>query len=370
MISQLLTLVVFLTPAFAYGARTVTIQSPQDTFTLTIVNKKSGSVQGKPSDLKALADLWPVLDSPLTNDCPPLKDKPDVTVKENDKVRSIYFKAGMVSDGKQCLSVGGEGLYYFPTHRDFLIGPKRDSVKLKSPLKLFRQGVKIVELRKDGDHWVSENKDVKLNWDFFERFENALNDFDVRLRVNAGIAQGKPKMIMQSGSDSYELYKVTGVMWAIKKPGQSWLTASDDWSFWYDFDQSVIEDRHAAEIKKMEQVDAKLEERKAAMEKLEGAWSPNLREAYHRILLNPQEDLDLQVTAINRLKRKPSLETSGVMVKVLSEHKDEDIKRIAGQILKAYNPKGPLYKNTLPAAEKAKVIEFWNNWWNQNRKGP
>jgi hypothetical protein len=202
-----------------------------------------------------------------------------------------------------------------------------------------------------------------------ERFENSLADFDVRLRVQTDIAKNKSKMIVQSGEQNYELYKVTGVMWAVKKPGTNWLVASDDWSFWYDFDQSMIEDRYAAEIRVVANAAAPPAERKQALDRLGDAWSRNLRDLYHKILQTPEEDPEFKRTALNRLKRKPSLETSGVMAEFLSTSTDEDLKRLAGQVLKLHYPKGPLYKPNLPPAEKAKVIEFWNNWWKQNQKG-
>lgn len=354
--------------ASAQGARKLTIKSPFDTFDLVLSSKASGTVDGKTANLKSLEDLWPVLNNPIGNACPAMKGAPEVTVTENGKTRSIFVNAGIVGDGTSCLNVGGDGLLYFPVHREFLIGPKRDSIKLKSPLKIFRQGVKILDIRKVGEQWTTDNPELLLNWDFLDRFENSLNDFDVRLRVQADIAKSKSKMIVQSGEQTYEFYKVTGVMWAVKKPGQNWLVASDDWSFWYDFDQSMIEDRYANEIRLLYKAGVPAAERKQALDRLGEAWSRNLRDLYHKILESADESLDFKRTAMNRLKRKPSPETSGVMVGVL-EKGDEELKRPASQVLKSLNPKGPLYKPNLSASEKAKVIEFWNTWWKQNQKG-
>ncbi len=355
--------------ANVFAERRLSIQSTHDLYELVIQSKTKGRVDGKPTNLAALADLWPVLDSPVGNSCPILKGEPDITVKENGKTRQIYVKQGIVKSEDSCLNVGGEGLYFFPIHRDFLIGSKREAIKLNSPLKIFRQGVKLLELHKEDGKWATDNKEQLLNWDFIERFESSLRNYDVRLRVHPDIAAGKSKMIVQSGNQTYEFYKVTKVMWALKKPGYSWLIASDDWSFWFDFDQTLIEDRWANEIRLLSKAGVALPERKAAMDKLEGAWSRNLRDLYHKILLDPSEDPDIQNTAINRLKRKPSLETSGVAIQFLNASHNEDLKRIAGQILKIHYPKGPIYKPSLSAAQKAKVMEFWNNWWKQNQKG-
>lgn len=353
----------------AEAARKITIQSSHDTYDVVIQSKTKGSVDGKNANMVAFNDLWPVFDSELNNDCPALKGPADATIKENGKVRSLYIKQQLVSDGKACLNVGGDGLFFFPVHRDFLVGKTRDAIELRGPLKIFRQGVKVLELRKEGKVWANDNKQQLLNWDFIERFENTLRDFDVRLRVQADIAKGKPKMIVQSGSQTFEFYKVTNVMWAVKKPGYPWLEASDDFSYWGDFDQSMLEDRYAAEIRMLEEAGVAPEQRRAALDKLEGVWSENLRRLYHTLVLNPQEDEYFQTTALNRLKRKPSLETAGIAAQFLGQSTNEDLKRTAGQILKSYNPKGPLYKPTMSSAEKTKTVDFWNNWWKQNQKG-
>ncbi len=354
--------------AHAQGTRKLNIKSAHDNFDIVVHSRTSGSVDGKQTVLRSLADLWPVVDNPLGNECPVLKGKPDATVTEGGKSRSLYVKQGIVTDGKFCMNVAGDGLFFFPVHRDFLIGKPRDSIRLNSPVKIFRQGVKVLDIHKENNQWVTDKKDQLLNWDFIERVENSLRDFDVRLRVHADIVAGKPKMIIQSAGQSYEFYKVTKVMWATKKPGYAWLEASDDWSFWYDFDQALLEDRFTPEIRVLEGATATIEQRNEAMGKLDGAWSRNLRDLYHKMVLNPSEDPENKRTALNRLKRKPSVETAGVMAQVLTEAKDEDMKRIAAQILKTQNPKGPLYKPSMPAGEKAKTIEFWNNWW-KSQKG-
>jgi hypothetical protein len=356
-------------PAYGQGARKFQIQSAFDTFELVLTNKNNGTVDGKPANLKPLDDLWPVLNNPIGNACPGKLGAPDITVKENGKARMIYVKSGMVSDGKSCLNVGGDGLLYFPVHREFFIGPKKDSIALKSPLKIFRQGVKLLEIKKDGKHWVTENPEALLNWDFLERVENSLKDFDVRLRVQLDIAKNKSKMIIQSGDQTYEFYKVTGVMWAVRKPGSNWLVASDDWSFWYDFDQQMIEDRFAPEIRTLSKAGVAQPERKQAMDRLGDGWSRNLRDLYHKILLDSNEDSEFKRTALNRLKRKPSEETSAVVAQFLSQSDNEDLKVLAGQVLRLHNPKGPAYKKNLPESEKAKVIEFWNNSAKPNQKG-
>lgn len=355
-------------PAEAQTSRRLLIQSKVDQYEL-VLSGNTGTVNGKPADLSIFKDLIPIVTNPMINECTPPNGISDVTVKEGGQTRFIYIKQGIVSDGKKCLPVGGEGLFYFPVHHDFLIGSKHDAINLKSPIKLFRQGVKLFELKKSGKTWSAANTTVLLNWDFIERFENSLKSFAVRFRVLPEMGQGKTKMILQSGDQTYEFYKLTTVVWAVKKPGTTWLEASDDWSFWYDFDQGVLEDRFAAQIHAID--DAKgPAERLNEVQKLDGNWSPNLRDLYHRLVLDKNTDSKIKTIAIQRLKSKPSLETCGVMVKFLAESNAEDLKRSASQILKINYPKGPLYNPDASAEERKKVVEFWSNWWPKNQNTP
>lgn len=355
----------------AHADTRFTFQTPYDKFELTVSANGKGTIDGKPADLTSFTEILPMLTKPLENECAtPPPAKPTITVRTATDTRSIYPKQGLVTDGKNCLNVSGDGLHYFPVHRDFFVGAKRDSIHLKSPTKIFRGGDKIISLRKQGKEWVNENPQQLLNWDFIEKLENALKDFDIRLRVQQTIAEGKPKMIIQSGDRSYEFYKITGVMWAVKKPGAKWLEASDDWSQWYDFDAAVYEDRNRDAIKTAGDTTRAKDERRAALDKLNVTWSRNLRDLYHQILTQNGEDTSFQSIALKRLKGKPSIETAGVVIKFLEKSQDEELKREAGILLKLQNPKGPKYNPQSSDAEKAKTLEYWRTWWKQNSSQP
>ena len=213
-------IVVFAQQSEAQAIRHLAIHSKVDQYEL-VLNGCSATVNGSPADLTTFREQLPVLTNALAAQCPAPNGPPDVTVKENGHTRSIYIKQGLVSDGKNCLNVSGDGLLYFPIHRDFLIGSKHDSITVTSPLKIFRQGVKLFELKKTTDTWNAEGTDMLLNWDFLERFQNSLKSFDVRFRAQPDLAAGKPKMIVQTGDRSYEFYKITSVVWAVKKPGEN-----------------------------------------------------------------------------------------------------------------------------------------------------
>lgn len=361
------TLVLGLPGAAAENGRVLNIQSKSDSFELRL-NGNSGSVNGKTADLSVMRELLPLFNSPLSNDCPTFNEKPEATVKEDGKTRSFYLKAGVISDGKNCLTVSGDGLMYFPIHRDFLIGAKRDGLKIKSPIKVSRQGVKLFEIIQNGSAWTQkEESKLLLNWDFIERLLNSLQSFDVRFRAVADSSLGKVKITLQTGDQTYEFYKLSETTWAVKKPGQSWLIAADDWSFWYDFGEGVLEEPAAEQIRFAEDSSHSLTERLHALQLLNNGWSPNLRELYHRLVLDRKTEVEIKTLAMKRLKGKPARETALVMAQFLSITDDDDMKRSATQILKINDPKGPLFNPESSDEEKQKVIEFWRNWWAKNR---
>lgn len=347
----------------APNSRILKFQSKWDTFVLTIQNGK-GEVDGQPADFSIFKELTAVLNSPLGTACPSLAGKPaDITVHEGTQVRSIYIDRGIVSDGKNCMNVGGEGLYYFPIHRDFLIGKKNSRVGLRSPVKIFHQGVKLVELKNANDEWEVEGSDLLINWEFIRKFEWSLKDFRIRSRIHPDLALGKPKMIVRSSGDTYEFYKMTEIMWAMKVD-KGWLVASDDWSFWGDLDRKQIEDPYAEQIRFLLGPDAGDEQKKTAvLQKLDGVWSSNLRDLYHKLALSIEEPLSVRLTALRRLRRKPALVTAGVALEVLEGTEDAALQHEAFSILRTQNPKGPRLQPRMTATQRAQVLAKWRSWW-------
>ncbi len=356
--------------ATAQNTRKLSIQSKVDQYDL-LLSGNTGTVSGKPADLKAFNELMAVVSDPLTADCPAIKGKPEVTVREAGKTRSIYIAQGIVTDGEHCLHVSGEGMYFFPIHRDFLIGLKEDHIPLKSPIALTRQGVKLFELKKSGDTWNAEGTTLLLDWDFLERFQNSLKSFGVRFRAQPQVAKGKEKLVVQTNGESFEFYKITNLVWALKRPGQRWLEASDDWGFWYNFDNAVLEDRFTSQIHELEKPGMTADEKHAVLEKLGPNYTRNLHELYAKMVLAADEDTTVKRVVIGRLKTKPTKSTALQMARYLevggSSKDDEDFKRIATQILKAQNPKGPLYAPSLSMDEKAKVVTYWSSWAQKNQ---
>jgi hypothetical protein len=349
----------------APGQKRYSFQSKYDKFDL-VMNGSSGEVNGKSADLSSVKDLLPLFKTKLPDDCPAFKRAPDLTVREGENVRTVFVEEGLVSDGKACMTIAGEGLYYFPVHRDFLIGAKTDGVTMKAPFKIFLQGKKLLELKKQGATWINETPDLLVNWEFVDKLGDSLRQFDVRLRVQAGIGKDKQKVIFQNGNETLEFYKVTSVMWAMKKPGQGWLTASDDWSTWREFDPSLYEDRYAGDIRAVAAA-TDVATKMNVLNKIEGGWSRNLRDMFNKLAADESEDVSVRTLALKRLRSKPSVETAGAMVKIIESSTNDDLRDDAGVILKLNNPKGPKFKSSDSPEDRQKAIDFWRSWWRQKQ---
>lgn len=306
------------------AARRINIETAFDRFEI-VINAGVTTVSGRAADVTSFRDLVPMLTNPIGNACPEFSGQPEVTVTENGQIKKIYISQGLITDGKSCLNVGGDGLLYFPLHRDFLIGPKRGQIVLRSPVKISVQNGKTLELKNNGMGWMSDDQETLLNWDFIERFENSLRAFDVRLRVQLGAAKDKHRMVLQSGDDTYEFYKITNLLWAVKRPGQNWLEASDDWGFWYELDNAILEDRFAGAIRTIEDTTKDRDTRYKTMKRIDAGWSRNLRDLYHKILNETPGDEDFQRLALQRLRTKPAQETAGVVVGLLNRTTNEDL---------------------------------------------
>ncbi len=356
----------FTTHAVAETPRRLEFKSKHDQFELVLTGNK-GKIAGKVADLENLQQQLAMLSNPLGNGCPPFNEPPDVTVKEGARTRSIYIRAGIVAEGENCLNVGGEGLLYFPLHRDFLVGPKVGGIALQAPVKIFRQGVKLFELKGTPKAWSADGTNLLLNWDFLDRFLNSLKSYTIRSRANLGLAVNKPKMIIQVGTQSFEFYKITNVVWALKRPGVDWLETSDDWSFWYDLDDEVLEDPYSTQIRFLQEPGQEREARLAALSKMERSYSRNLRDLYHHLVLKVDEDEDIKKIALQRLKARPVKETALAMARYLQVGDNEEFKRVASQILKINQPKGPLYKPTDTATKRNQTVEYWQNWADKNQ---
>ena len=350
-------------------AETLQIHTPFDKFNLELNNGQL-TVSGKPADSRVVPSVLSTLDSPLVNECGKLPAKPLLTVIKKNQKRFIYPDQGVISDGSKCLNVTGDGLFYFPIHRDFLVGPERGQISVGPTLTVIRNGTKILDVRNTAMGWENEIPSQLPNWEFVEKLEKSLSDHDIRLRVQTGLTRGKSKVVIQTGGRNYEFFKISQVMWGVRKKDDQWLTVSDAWSEWRDFDEDLLNDPQTGKIRLIGDEQKPADKRLEALESLENLWSPNLRDLCERIVLNADENSRLRELAFKNLKRRPTLRTAGVMVRLLETPQEMDWKRKAAATLRLQDPAGPKFEPSSSDEAQHKVIEFWRNWWKQKSQTP
>ena len=345
---------------------TVTIASERDRFEFR-VDGKVAQFGSKKVAIDAFSETLTKLRSEFAATCPKLPARPDLTITTAGKTIQVYAQIGIVSDGKSCSFVEGDGLYYLPVHRDFLIGPETMSIPEESPFSLTEGPRSLLSIKLVDQKWVGDPPDQPVDWDVTERFVGSLSNFKVRFRVQTGIARGKRRLTLKSGNKTYLIYKVNNSTWGIGKPGQEFLTVGEGWVAWYDFAADMFRDPLAPNIALANDVSKPREARLVALTKIETNWSPNLRNLYHQLALRVREDAEIQAIALDRLKHKPSVETSGVMVQILEQDDAQsEAKVLAAAILRRQDPRAPKYVVGASAAEQAKALEFWKRWLRTN----
>lgn len=361
-------MVFFSFPSFAFD--TVTFITSQDQFTV----KKSAqrfTVDGKTVQKDLLMQLQPLLTGAATDDCPKKLGKPTLSVRigtgAKTETRDFFVAKSLVrvagAGGKQCFFATGDGMMYLPMHRSWLIGPFKESVTLKSPLKVTTNGKVMADLSLKNGEWIDNNAKTRLDWDFFDKFEESLKDYRVQYRVLRNMGKGKPWASLQMGQERFVFFKIAPKLWAIQRPGNNWLDVSGDWSFWFDFDEGVWQDRRWPMIEKIEAADTSSEDKAAALTELDHGWSRTLEQFYHRRLLDPNEDPKIRTHALERMRTKPSWRNMAAEMEFIQTNPSDEMLRDATAALRARNPKGPVY---IPGADRAPVLKEWNEWWQQN----
>ena len=224
--------------AFAQTPSELQFQSRYDQFEL----RRSGGqymLGDRRVKLGSFEQFLSLFNKEIEGDCS-LKGKPDLTVKGKYGgawvERRFYIAERVVSDGKQCATIGGDGLYFSPLHRSWFDDTAKSTIALKSPLTLSRGDAKLASFTQAKGEWVNSIKGEFPNWEFFSSFQDSLRDFTISHRVHKAAIAGKPGFTLTSGKRKYEFYKLGDSLWVTTLPGSAWLVASARWTSWADME--------------------------------------------------------------------------------------------------------------------------------------
>ncbi len=382
-------LMILASSASAVAFTTIEFGSPYDHFTL----KKSGNrylYKDQVVDLGAFKDFLPLFVQSFTGSCARVaKLKPDLTVKLNSQpaapaaaegsetteasslpppTRHFYIRERIASDGKNCASVSGEGIYYLPLHSSWFDKNKAASIPVGSSLSLEKKGKVFAKIKKTEDGWVDDAEDQFLNWEFIEAFINSLESFAVDLRLHPAAGDKKASFELTTPTESYTFYKVGTNLWGAKGSKSGWLLSSKSWAFWQGMDENIWANPFEAQLRIVFDKTKPIEERQRTLSSLDNIWNMSMKRSFRQLLLDPEQDQKLKDVTLQILKKKPSLENLAVMMKALQESQSPEFQSDLTKALRVRNPKGPILQPDDEPEKRDATVKVWTQWWQQIEK--
>ena len=134
------------------SASEFTFTSKLDRFTVEVTDGRAvyngHEVTSEPFKL-----IKPIFEHQLIEPCTLGLGKPDLTItrKRNDKEekRIVYIEKQIVSDGKNCGEITGQGLYELPLHHNWFEGKKSVTINLKNSFSIWKSDLLVVDFEKN-----------------------------------------------------------------------------------------------------------------------------------------------------------------------------------------------------------------------------
>lgn len=364
LIKSLMTLA-FLSSTQAWGqsATEWQFQSPHDRF--KIVEKGGSAFLGNTEvSLAPLSGLADFFAAEAVGDCPTDLKTPDLTVTKgagkNAATRNFYMAAKTFSDGKNCGSIEGIGVYSFPLHRTWFTGSDRLQMQLTSPWTLrLPDGSQRQFVEADGA-WTSPDP---VNWEFFDRVLPALKSFTVTGRLHPEFIKTNPRQFtITSDREVINFYMVGDNLWAAQLPKVKWLISSKDWSLLQDMGSDLWRDRHGGALEQILNKTLPAGERVSAIASLGPSWSRSIRQALHRVLLDEGDAEEVRMRVALSLRQKPTDDNFRALAHSLSPNASPEFLAHVTKILRIKQPKGPVIKDDSNAGHIQSTIQFWRDW--------
>lgn len=359
-------------PLWAYGGSIseLQIKSNYDRFTLQVSGGRY-KLEGRSVEPGPLKDLLDVFSGEIIGDCGKLP-RPDLTITAimNGKgvERRFYVGQQIVSDGKSCVAVTGEGLYFLPLHHTWF-EKTSESINVAESLVLSdSNGNTLISILEKDGRWRSKDPAQFLNWEFLNRFLDSLKKYEIDSRIHLSAATGKSSFKLKIGRTRYEIYKINASLWAMKKPGAKWLIGSNHWTFWLDLERSQLMDRYNDQFTDILDAGKSTEERVQALRSIDGQWTPSISSMLGVVLSYKTAPKELVLEAVRQLRQKPSDESMGMLVKALDNHSDPEILSAVTQALRVRYPKGPHLAEDADDDEVSKARREWSAWWKTVQK--
>lgn len=336
-----------------------------DQFTV-MVTEQGAQFEGQPVDIEPFTFIHPLFKAEMSEDCPKLPARPDLTISRNieNKVetRKVYITQEIVTDGSRCRLVGGHGLYKLPLHRDWFSGKKTGSILLKDSFSVIKNGRTIVSFKQQGDKWISQDPSFFTNWQFVEQFVTALKNFEVDFRVHTAAQREKTKFELVHDKKTYAFYLVGEKTWAVQMPGAKWLDASRTLGFFADMEPTVWLSPDAKLLKMVTDKSAKVGLRLKAARTLSRQLGPDSKPVFLTVIKTDGDDVALRKELIEALRKQPTDENFSLLLEALQSTQEVAVQTALSKALRVRHPQGPIIEDDDSQTAAMKKVEVWVAW--------
>ncbi len=374
---QISTVIALLLATAQAHATNFEFKSPLDRFEIEVTDGLA-YFQGQPVDEEPFAAIQTLFNSEIPNACPPALGKPDLTItrkmddsepfdkaaakgSSSDK-RVIYLKKRQVSDGTNCIDIKGNGVYLLPQHRNWFTGLKKASIIIKNSFKIVKDERTVVEFERTPTGWRNKDPQLFTNWVFFEKFLDILNSFPINYRVDLDAAKSLTSFELHTGDKVFMFVKVANKTWAVKQPQSVWLTASGNFGIFEDMKPEMWISPYEKTLRMITDARAPVEKRVQAVRALVDNWGPDIKYAFHGVLLNEAENARVRREIVLVLRNYPSDDNFRVLAYALKATNDGDLLFTLTKTLRIRNPKGPVIEENDADDVIQQKITAWMTW--------
>lgn len=337
-------------------------KSQLDKFNIEVVDGRA-FFENTLVDDEPFAIIQQLFETKLADPCVDKLGKSDLTIsREGAEKRIVYIKARMVSDGANCANIKGQGLYALPLHRNWFTGAKKSSIQIKNSFRIVKDGRVVVEYEMSPIGWRSRDPHFFTNWVFFEKFLSAIKQFPINYRVHEDAIKTSTTFELIANEKKYLFALVGARTWAVKMPNTPWLVASSNFGIFEDMSQTIWISPYDKTLRMISDTTANTDKRHQAIASLTDNWGPDVKYAFHSLLLNSNEDVSIRKKIVSVLRNYPSDENFKVLVLSLNTSNDNSFLYLVTKTLRVRNPNGPVIQDEdTPEVTKQKISE-WVKW--------
>ncbi len=366
------------TPPLSETIQEFHFRGRQDSFKLTQRNGQ-WSLGKDDVSLKPIESFLPALLAQLTDTCPALPPRPDISIElklPDSRTKKDFFLAERVmQEGKHCATLDGHGIYALPLHRSWFVGDRRPAqIRLMNSFALGLSEGRNLEFerlsgRQATTSYRSVSKDFFVDQSFFDRWIQSLADFRVDSRWHPAFAEKATRSLtLTSGSAEYKFFYLPMQLWAVQRPGVFWLEIDNRWGFWQNFSDGLIFDPLHERLTLIVNAGAEERDRVRAIAQLGDSWSEGIRQALYQVLGRSYDSPEVKAQALRALRKRPSEQNLSFQIELLSTTSDPLLLRLISENLRVRNPSGPLIAEELFPGERQPLIEQWISWWAEQKK--